>query len=802
MVNAIWQPYFEAVRRKDLLAAFDAMVGVGVMPVPLSRDSNNKVKKPVGKDWGKQSIDHRRNLLVSTIRKEPQNAGIGCQPFGYIVFDLDPPDKDPNRVQDIIDDFMEIVMGGEHHETMIVTSERGVHVWFEADEEFQKLYGNMAKQMIMMPSGGHIEVFCGSKSGQTQVACAPSEGKRLLYEKPPCPLPETVKQFLLDEERKFKGSPEACERKEIQAAEGSWETEWFLNRANKILANIERAEGGTLHYTLRRSVNTIAGYAAGMGCEFYRDVVFEFAEKSLVNNGGCESFKAAKKTMLWAWGNGIAYPLMAPEYEKQKGKPAPSAQIDLIPYYDPFFVAQQFVESEGDSRCVTWKGSSWQWKRGRYVDLKTEEIKAKIGSFTDHWFLVNAEQELQTIDDPIARAKFRKKPVTSSVIQSVSQAFTSVTTINEEFLESMPGWIDRRNDDWEPSETIALNNCLLNVRTTETRPLTNRWFSKVRSGVTWNDGEMYCPNWFDFLRAAFQDDPESILILKMFFGLCLTSNTSFQKILALIGPPRSGKGTISRTLTSLIGQDSVASLGLGDMCREFGLEKLIGTPLAIMPDVRFGNRENVADAVERLLSISGEDEIRIARKYQPDWSGKLPTRIMIASNEMPRLPDSAAALPTRMIVLQFRESFIGKEDLNLQDRINGELSGILKWAVQGYQLLLQSGKFPENDSTRSAILDAQESGSPVVTFVSDYLDITYDPSSMLEVGQMYDSYKIWCEQTGHKAYSQTALLKQVLDQHPKLKTSRPGGREQSRKRVLTGVSLNHVGKVAAMQSNY
>lgn len=791
-----WKSYFEAVRRKDLLAAFDAMVEVGVMPVPLSRDSNHKVKKPVGRDWGKQSVEHRRNLLVSTIRKEPENAGIGCQPFGFIVFDLDPPDKDPARVQEIIDDFIEIVLGGEQHDTLIVKGERGIHVWFEADDEFRREYGNMAKQMIMMPSGGHIEVFCGSKSGQTQVACAPSEGKRILYETPPCLLPDSARHFLLDEEKKFKGSPESCDRKEIQAAEGSWESEWFINRTNKILDRIERAEGGTLHYTLRASIRTIAGYAAGMGCEFYRDKIFDLARKCLENNGGCESFKAAEKTMVWSWGNGIGYPISPSEYEKQKGKPAPQAEISLIPYHDPFFVAQRFVESEGDSKCVTWKGSSWQWKRGRYVDLKTEEIKAKIGSFTDHWFLVNAEQELQTIDDPIQRAKFKKRPVTTSVIQSVSQAFTSVTTINEEFLESMPGWIDKRNDDWDPIETIALSNCLLNVRTQETKPLTNRWFSKVRSSVHWNGGVVHCPNWFDFLRSAFPDDYTAIHILKMYFGLCLTSNTSFQKILALIGPPRSGKGTISRTLSSLIGNDSVASLGLGDMCREFGLEKLIGTPLAIMPDVRFGNRDNVTDAVERLLSISGEDEIRIARKYQPDWSGKLPTRIMIASNEMPRLPDSAAALPTRMIVLQFVESFVGKEDRGLQDRINEEMAGILSWAVQGYNDLLNAGRFPENDSTKNAINEAKESGSPVVTFASDFLDIDYDINRNIEVGQIYDTYKVWCDQTGHKPYSQTSLIKQLLDLYPKLRACRPGGREQSRRRVLVGVSINSAGKNA------
>src|SRR5262245_30303787 len=42
------------------------------------------------------------------------------------------------------------------------------------------------------------------------------------------------------------------------------------------------------------------------------------------------------------------------------------------------------------------------------------------------------------------------------------------------------------------------------------------------------------------------------------FGLMLTGDTRFQKVFMLIGPKRSGKGTIARVLTELLGKDNVA----------------------------------------------------------------------------------------------------------------------------------------------------------------------------------------------------------------------------------------------------
>ena len=109
-------------------------------------------------------------------------------------------------------------------------------------------------------------------------------------------------------------------------------------------------------------------------------------------------------------------------------------------------------------------------------------------------------------------------------------------------------------------------------------------------------------------------------------------------------PRRSGKGTIARVLRSLLGPANVCGPTLASLAVNFGLWPLVGKSLAIVSDARLGGSTDSQVVVERLLSISGEDALTIDRKNLEPITVKLPTRLMIFSNELPRLGDSSGAL--------------------------------------------------------------------------------------------------------------------------------------------------------------
>ena len=91
-------------------------------------------------------------------------------------------------------------------------------------------------------------------------------------------------------------------------------------------------------------------------------------------------------------------------------------------------------------------------------------------------------------------------------------------------------------------------------------------------------------------------------------------------------------------LAALVGKGNAAGPTLASLGTNFGLAPLLGKPLALVSDARLGGSD-VHQIVERLLSISGEDMLTIDRKYREPWTGKLPSRFLILSNELPRFGD-------------------------------------------------------------------------------------------------------------------------------------------------------------------
>ena len=93
------------------------------------------------------------------------------------------------------------------------------------------------------------------------------------------------------------------------------------------------------------------------------------------------------------------------------------------------------------------------------------------------------------------------------------------------------------------------------------------------------------------------------------------------------------------------------------------------------------------------MSVSGEDSLTIDRKYREPWTGRLPTRLVVMTNELPRLTDSSGALASRFIVFVLTKSFYGRENFELTDELLAETPAIFNWALEGLDRLNARGRF-------------------------------------------------------------------------------------------------------------
>jgi putative DNA primase/helicase len=268
------------------------------------------------------------------------------------------------------------------------------------------------------------------------------------------------------------------------------------------------------------------------------------------------------------------------------------------------------------------------------------------------------------------------------------------------------------------------------------------------SDVTFEPNAAAPQHWLAFLNYLFGSDGEAVETLRDWFGYTLASDTAQQKILLLIGPRRSGKGTIARVLRELLGRASVTGPTLASLQTNFGLWPLIGKSLAIVSDARLSGKSDQAVLAERLLSISGEDAITIDRKHQPAWTGRLPTRFILLSNELPHITDSSGALAGRFIVIVLQNSFYGREDTGLSNRLITELSGILNWALVGYRRIFARGHFVQPRSSDEAIEELEALGSPIKAFIRDKCCVGSGHSVPVEL--IYEVWKTWSQNNGRR----------------------------------------------------
>jgi hypothetical protein len=153
--------------------------------------------------------------------------------------------------------------------------------------------------------------------------------------------------------------------------------------------------------------------------------------------------------------------------------------------------------------------------------------------------------------------------------------------------------------------------------------------------------------------------------------------------------------------------------------------------------------DGIKDLLDRL------DSLTVNRKYRDQWTGKLPSRLHIISNELPKLFDASTAVVGRIVLLMLTRSWLGIEDHDLERRLQSELPAILNWSLDGLERLTgNDGKFTRVPSADDAIVQMRDLASPVSAFAREKCIISAD--SQVDVDTLYASYKTWCELNEHR----------------------------------------------------
>ena len=203
----------------------------------------------------------------------------------------------------------------------------------------------------------------------------------------------------------------------------------------------------------------------------------------------------------------------------------------------PLNSARQFIgrqhTSDGVRTLHHQNASFYTWQTSHYVDTAPEEMRAQLYRFLDG---------AKTLDENNKVVPFNP---TKNKVANVLEATAAEAQLSR--LIRPPAWLDA-TDDPAPAEVIACKNLLLHLPTLNIRVHTPTFFTLNALPFDYLPTAPAPKQWLAFLNSILPGDAEAIAALQEMFGLCLTAETKYQKAFLLVGPKRSGKGTIARVL--------------------------------------------------------------------------------------------------------------------------------------------------------------------------------------------------------------------------------------------------------------
>jgi len=419
---------------------------------------------------------------------------------------------------------------------------------------------------------------------------------------------------------------------------------------------------------------------------------------------------------------------------------APSASEAVESPDDPFRLARicvdQYRQRHGHDLRY-WRSEWWRWVGPCYRVLADEDLQWKLQ------IAIKDEFDRLAVEDKDNAGIARK--VTGSLTTNVVRALRSLVGVPADV--DQPIWID--DDQRRHRNLLAVANGILDLdqHPPIMEPLSPRWFSAVGLPYEYRAGAE-CPRWHRFLERNLAGDQQVIRFLAEWIGYCLTAGTRLQKFLLLQGAGRNGKGVFSAVLEAVLGSENVSHVGLDRIGEKFSLVQTYGKLANIAGDS--GEIDRVAEGI--LKSWTGGDRMQFERKFKGAFSSTPTAKLIVATNQLPTIRDRSMGVWRRLILLPWTVQIPHHEvDPALTDARwwaeQGELPGILQWALEGRHRLGQRGYFEEPDICAEARRGYEIENNPARLFLHEHYRA--DPDGFAVVRAVYQQYKVWCSETGH-----------------------------------------------------
>lgn len=311
---------------------------------------------------------------------------------------------------------------------------------------------------------------------------------------------------------------------------------------------------------------------------------------------------------------------------------------------------------------------------------------------------------------------------------------------------------------------ICLENGLFNIKTMKLEDFSAEKYFLTRIPIQF-DADLKA----DKIATFFSEILTEIDITRVLqlFGYCLLRDHPIHKAFMFVGDGGNGKSTTINLLKAFIGEINCSGIPLQELdSNRFATASLYGKLANLVADIP---HKQLA-ATGKFKMITGQDLIGAEKKFKDHFTFKNYAKLIFSTNQIPKTKDDTVAFWRRWIIINFPNSFIGKEaDKNLLSKLTSpqEMSGLFNLATLGLNKLLTEGEFyktPSPEEIREKYIRMSDSQG---AFIMDEIEV--DVGENIPKKELYSRYCSYCreknypminEQTFHKNLPQHVVVTQ------------------------------------------
>ncbi|HEY5956077.1 MAG TPA: phage/plasmid primase, P4 family, partial [Polyangiaceae bacterium] len=302
-------------------------------------------------------------------------------------------------------------------------------------------------------------------------------------------------------------------------------------------------------------------------------------------------------------------------------------------------------------------------------------------------------------------------------------------------------------------ELMNFANGMLDWRTGELQPHAPHHGSTVQFPLEWQpDAE--CPQFDDFLASILSED--YVELAWQMIGYLMYAGNPKQKAFMFLGAGANGKGTLLRVIEALLGKENCSAESLDDLNNNrFAAYSLFAKIANIAGDIDATYQTSTA----AFKKLTGEDFYYGEQKYGDRFGFQSWAVPVFSANKIPGSSDTSVGYLRRWIILRFDRTFTEEERIDgLSDRLITELPGIARKAVAALPIVIDG-----NFKMDGEVEQGQEEFAQAIDQVRQWLEecTVYDPEARLKRGDVYASYRMWANASGHRPLSASEFYGRV-----------------------------------------